>query len=115
MTTRPKSSRLEAQRPGASPLAGAFAREALHALALVLAGASVLYACILLPSRLKTESLRRQRDDLKAEKTRLEKDVSDLRAEARALETDPWAVERALRRRLGFLRPGEHVLKTRQS
>lgn len=111
MATRPPSSRLEAQR--GHPLLGAFAREVLHAGALVLAGASVLYVCVLLPSRLKTDRLREQRDELKTERSHLEKDVADLKAEARALDRDPWAVERALRRRLGFLRPGEHVLKAR--
>jgi cell division protein FtsB len=110
--SRPPSSRLEAQRQQAY-WATAFLREAVHAGALVLAGASVLYVCILLPSRLKTDRLREQRDELKAEKAQLEKEVQDLRAEAKALESDPWAIERALRRRLGFLRPGEHVLKAR--
>src|SRR4051812_18991114 len=106
MSTRPPSSRLEAQRAQAHPLLGAFARETLYAGALVLAGASVLYVCVLLPSRLKTDRLREQRDELKTEKAQLEKEVADLKSEARSLETDPWAVERALRRRLGFLRPG---------
>ncbi|MEZ0228166.1 MAG: septum formation initiator family protein [Planctomycetota bacterium] len=113
MSTRPPSSRLEAQRAQQGHLLGAFAREAVYAGALVLAGASVLYVCILLPSRLKTDRLREQRDELKAEKAQLEKEVADLRAEAKALESDPWAIERALRRRLGFLRPNEHVLKAR--
>ena len=112
MSTRPPSSRLEAPR-ASQPLLSAFAQEALHGGALLLAGASVLYVCVLLPSRLKTDRLREQRDALAVEKTALEKEVSDLKAEARGLETDKWAVERALRRRLGFLRPGEHVLKTR--
>ena len=112
MSSRPPSSRLEAQR-AAHPLLGAFARETLHAAALVLAGASALYVCVLLPSRLKTDRMREQRDELRNERAALEKEVADLKAEARALESDPWAVERALRRRLGFLRPGEHVLRAR--
>jgi len=106
---RPGSSWLEAQAENSSLRAAT--REGLYAAALVLAGASVLYICVLLPSRLKTDQLRTQRDALKTKKEALEKDVKDLVDEARSLETDHWAVERALRRRLGFLRPGESVLK----
>jgi hypothetical protein len=62
---------------------------------------------------LKTEKLRDQRDALLVEKGGLEKEVASLRTESKALETEPWAVERALRRRLGFLRPGERVLARR--
>ncbi len=112
MSGRPGSSRLSAQR-GPTPLVRAALREGMYAAALVLAGASVLYACILLPCRLKTDRLREQRDQLKAEKAQLEKEIAELREETRALDSDPWAVERALRRRLGFLRPGEHVLKAK--
>jgi len=112
MSGRPGSSRLEAQR-ASTPVVRAALREGTYAAALVLAGASVLYICVLLPSRLKTDSLREQRDHLRTEKAQLEKEVEDLRCEARALDSDPWAIERALRRRLGFLRPGENVLKGR--
>lgn len=88
----------------------AVAREGLHFLALVLAGASLLYVAVLLPSRIKTDRLRDRRDALAREKDQLEREVEGLAAEARALDTDPWAIERALRRRLRFLRPGERVL-----
>jgi cell division protein FtsB len=112
MRARTGSSRQNAQR-ATTPIVRAALREGIYAAALVLAGASVLYACILLPSRMKTDRLRAQRDQLKAEKAQLDREVEELRAEARALDSDPWAVERSLRRRLGFLRPGEHVLKER--
>jgi predicted nuclease with TOPRIM domain len=112
MSARPGSSRLEAQRAPSHSVVHALLREGLYAGALVLAGASVLWVCVLLPTRLKTERLREQRDALRHEKEQLEKEVADLKAESEALEHDPWAVERALRRRLGFLRPGEHVLKS---
>ena len=86
------SSRLEAVRKSPS-LGRAVAREGAYALALVLAGASILYLCVLLPSRIKTERLRDRRNELRGEKTKLESELDGLRAETRALETEPWAVE----------------------
>ena len=41
---------------------------------------------------------------------RLEVENQRLRAEARALETDPLALERAIREDLGWARPGEVVV-----
>jgi cell division protein FtsB len=114
MTKGRTSSRLEAVRKTPS-LGRAIAREGAYGLALVLAGASILYLCVLLPSRLKTERIRDRRDELKVEKAKLESELDGLRAETRALETEPWAVERALRRRLSFIRPGERVLKLARS
>lgn len=103
-----------ASRKGEGSPFSALARETAHAALLVAAGASALYVLAYLPSRLKTETLRARRDALQVEKAKLTTELLAIRAESRALEDDPWAVERALRRRLGYLRPGERVLKLDQ-
>jgi len=107
------SSSKSARRDGRTgePSGIAFARELGHALLLVAAGAATLYLGAYLPSRLKTDALRARNVALHKERDKLAAEVKELRAEARALDQDPWAVERALRRKLGFLRPGERVLK----
>jgi hypothetical protein len=89
----------------------ALAREAAHAFLLVAAGASALYVLAYLPSRLKTDSLRTRCLALRAEKEKVSSELDAIRAQTKGLEQDRWAVERALRRSLGFLRPGERVLK----
>ncbi|MGE0709774.1 MAG: septum formation initiator family protein [Planctomycetota bacterium] len=75
---------------------------------LVTAGVAY-YVLILLPSRLQTDELRRRHERAFAEGKAIEAEISTLERDAAALEHDPWAVERALRSRLVFLRPGERV------
>ncbi|MGH0036894.1 MAG: FtsB family cell division protein [Myxococcota bacterium] len=53
------------------------------------------------------------RDDLRSSREtldRLEAENERLREEAHALETDPFALERAIREDLGWARPGEVVV-----
>jgi cell division protein FtsB len=56
----------------------------------------------------------RLRDDLTAAHARIEilrGDIAALRGEALALETDSFAVERAIREDLGLAQPGETVVR----
>jgi cell division protein FtsB len=88
-------------------------REAVY-LAGLLATAGTLYTVlVLLPSRMKTGSLRDRHDALAHEVEETRKGTAELRKEAAALRDDPWVVERALRQRLGYLRPGERVFQTK--
>lgn len=90
-------------------------RAALHEVAylaaLLLAAGALYSALVLLPSKLKTRELRARRDALVVEVKDLRASIADLERDARALRDDPWSVERALRRRLGYLRPGERVFR----
>jgi len=77
----------------------------------VVAVATCAYAlCILWPQAQRTQTLDERVGGLRAEvaETRAERDR--LEAEALALESDPYAVERALRERLRYVRPGEQLL-----
>ena len=81
-------------------------------LATLLVAAGALYsALVLLPSKLKTRELRARRDALRQEVDDVRRSTEALRRDARALHQDAWMVERALRRRLGFLRPNERVFR----
>jgi len=60
--------------------------------------------------------------ELKAQRTRLEEEVAGLRAknqqlyeQARRLREDPSYMEAVARKELGFVRPGETVIKIRSS
>jgi hypothetical protein len=86
------------------------ARELSTTAALVLSLALVLYLAILLPGRLATAKLRAERDELAHEVRALTDEVRGLALEARALDGDPYEIERVLRARLGFLRRGERVV-----
>jgi cell division protein FtsB len=90
-------------------------RAALHEVAyltaLLLTAGALYSALVLLPSKLKTRELRARRDALTTEVKDLRGSIADLERDARALRDDPWSVERALRRRLGYLRPGERVFR----
>lgn len=77
-------------------------------LALLAAGASTL------DERTGLPAWRRLREDLTAATARIEGlrgEIASLRAEAVALESDPFAVERAIREDLGLARPGESVVR----
>jgi cell division protein FtsB len=90
-------------------------RAALHEVAylaaLLLAAGALYSALVLLPSKLKTRELRERRDALREEVADVRRSTDALRRDARALHADAWMVERALRRRLGFLRPNERVFR----
>jgi cell division protein FtsB len=51
-----------------------------------------------------------ERDQLRAEKQRLEQRIEELNATLEALRTDPAAVESLARRDLGWVRPGDTVI-----
>lgn len=59
------------------------------------------------------KALRNEREveRLERENAALEQRVMQLRREAKALQGDPAAVERAAREELGYVRPGELVYK----
>lgn len=61
----------------------------------------------LVAQRERTESLRREIEELRAENGRLAREIL-------ALRTDPRAIERLARERLGLARPGETVFLIRE-
>ncbi|MEZ6187062.1 MAG: septum formation initiator family protein [Planctomycetota bacterium] len=72
--------------------------------------ATAAYAlCMLWPQVRRTEALGERVDALRAEVAAAQAERDALVAESQALEADPSAIERALRRRLRFLRTGEQV------
>ena len=84
-------------------------RDVLTLAALLTGAAAAFSLLILLPTTLQTRELRARRDALAQEVETLQRSIETLDREAQALHDDPWAVERALRRRLGYLRPDERV------
>ena len=55
--------------------------------------------------------LRDELDESKKRISRLQHEVDDLRSEVEALESDPLAMERAIREVLKLARPGETVVR----
>lgn len=86
-------------------------REAVYVLALLLSAGCLYTLLVLLPGRLRTDELRAQRDAVAREVSHLEESIKLLERDTAALEHDRWVVERALRKRLGYLRPQERVLQ----
>lgn len=86
-------------------------QELAYLVGMLLTAGALYSALVLLPSKLKTRELRARRDALLTEVKDLRASIADLERDARALRDDPWSVERALRRRLGYLRPGERVFR----
>ena len=74
------------------------------------AGSLVLLVTTIAPHRRRTREFVERAAALDAEVERLRADNARLSSELAALETDPWIVERELRHRTGFLRPGEQRL-----
>jgi cell division protein FtsB len=87
-------------------------REVGYLAGLLLASGLAYYVLILLPSRLQTEELREHHDRTAAEVRAIDAEVRRLSRETAALEGDAWAVERALRTRMGYLKPGERVFRS---
>jgi cell division protein FtsB len=85
--------------------------EVAYLAGLLVAAGAIYSTLVLLPSKLKTRDLVVQREALATEVEGLERSIAVLRRDASALHDDAWVVERALRRRLGFLRPGESVFR----
>lgn len=86
-------------------------REVAYLGALLVAAGALYSGLVLLPSKLKTRDLLQRRDALAREVEGLRGSIDLLRRDTQALHDDAWSVERALRRRLGFLRPGERVFR----
>ena len=82
-----------------------------YLLGLLATAGSFYFGLVLLPSKLRTEDLQARRDAVQTEVEGLEASIEELKRDTRALEDDPWVVERALRARLGYLRPGERVYR----
>jgi cell division protein FtsB len=86
-------------------------REAAYVTGLLLSAGAVYFGFILLPSQLQTAELRADHQQMVEEIDELRDSIATLRRDTQALEDDAWVVERALRGRLGYLRPGERVFR----
>ena len=86
-------------------------REALYVLALLSIAGAAYFGFVLFPSKLRTRELQAQHEALARETEALQESIDTLNRDTRALNDDPWVVERALRGRLGYLRPGERVYR----
>ena len=81
-------------------------------LAALLCTAGLTYGVlVLLPSRIQTRALRERLARQEREVEALRGSIATLHRDTAALREDPWTVERALRARLGYLRPGERVFR----
>lgn len=86
-------------------------REAVYLSALLACAGAAYGVIVLLPSKLKTRALRAEHARRAEEVDHLRESIEALKRDTRALQDDPWTVERTLRTRLGFLRPGEQVVQ----
>ncbi len=78
----------------------------------MIATAAILYGLLFfLPGKMQTRELSAQRDLLAEEVCDLREAMAFAQRDTRALQADPWSVERALRARLGYLRAGERVFR----
>ena len=75
---------------------------------LVGAGSLALIVTTVAPHRRKTIEFVARAERIEREVELLREENARLEAEITALESDPWIVERELRRRASFLRVGEH-------
>lgn len=66
------------------------------------------------PGSVRWMELRAQRERLKAEVASLQAENRRLYEETRRLREDPSHIETVARRQLGFVRPGETVIKFRE-
>lgn len=105
-----RSPRPARRLPSARVRRRAALREGMYVLSLLLAAGGLYTLLVLLPGRLRTDELRAHRDAVAAEVSHLEESIKILERDTAALEHDRWVVERALRKRLGYLRPGERVV-----
>lgn len=87
--------------------------EVCYLLTLLALSGGLYLVVVLGPVKLATHDERRRCDETRAEVVELERRIARLRRDAQAHEADPWAVERALRRRMGFLRAGERTFAAR--
>ncbi len=87
-------------------------REALYLTALLATAGTAYFGFVLLPNKLRTADLAADHKALTKETTDLRDSIADLRRDTAALNDDPWVVERALRGRLGYLRPGERIFRS---
>ncbi len=86
----------------------------MKGLLLIPALAGVALVCAALDDGSGIRTSRQLRSDLRAAEQRvatLRAEIADLRSRVTALETDPFALERAIREDLDFARPGETVVR----
>ena len=105
-TPRSGSNRHQARRRRAA------IREALYLTALLAAAGTAYFGFVLLPSKLRTHELLATHQTLTEDVEALKGSIAELRRDTSALQEDAWVVERALRGRLGYLRPGERVFRS---
>ena len=86
-------------------------REAAYLVGLLATAAVVYGVLVLVPSKMKTRDVVEQHAEVSRGVAELKRVNASLKADAQALHEDPWTVERALRGRLGYLRPGERVFR----
>jgi cell division protein FtsB len=86
-------------------------REALYLTALLATAGTAYFGFVLLPSKLRTDELEATHQSLTEDVDALRESIASLRRDTAALEGDAWVVERTLRGRLGYLRPGERVFR----
>lgn len=77
---------------------------------LVLAAAALLVGLWYLPLIQKNQAMREQKMRLEPEVKNLEERAQQKRAAIESLRTDPQAVERLAREKLGLAKPGETVI-----
>ncbi len=107
-TPRSGSSRQQAQNRQRRRAA---IREALYVLAMLSVAGAAYFGFVLFPNKLRTQDLRADHDAVVSDVVDLQESIATLRRDTRAMNDDPWVVERALRGRLGYLRPGERVFR----
>jgi cell division protein FtsB len=112
MTTPTKTPRSASNRNPRARQRRAALREALYLTALLATAGTAYFGFALLPSKLQTADLEANHQALTQEVGDLRESITELRRETVALHDDPWVVERALRGRLGYLRPGERVFRS---
>lgn len=84
-------------------------REVAYLTGLLLSAGVSYWVLILLPSRIHTQELRARTEQARAEVRATEERIARTQRDTAALRDDPYLVERALRKRLGYLAPGERV------
>ena len=104
-TPRSGSDRHQARRRRAA------LREALYLTALLATAGTAYFGFMLLPSKLRTSEFEATHQALTEDVEALKESITALHHDRAALEEDAWVVERALRGRLGYLRPGERVFR----
>ena len=84
-------------------------REVAYLTGLLLSAGLSYWILILLPSRLHTQELRARTEQARADVRATQERIARTQRDTAGLADDPYLIERALRKRLGYLAPGERV------